>query len=100
MPATSGEFESSMDNNAQTREHAVLLKSLGVNQVIVVVNKMDMTTPPWSEERYRFIQSEIRSLLTGLQFGAKAIRFVPVSSLTGVNLNPLGPQPSESKAPK
>lgn len=98
IPATSGEFESSMSENAQTREHAVLLKALGVNQVIVVVNKMDMTTPPWSEDRYRFIQSEMRTLLTGLQFGPKAVRFVPVSSLNGINLNPLGPQSSSVSA--
>lgn len=96
IPATSGEFESSMSDNAQTREHAVLLKALGVNQVVVVINKMDMTTPPWCKDRYAFIQSEIRTMLTELQFGPKAVRFVPVSSLGGINLNPLGPQGSSS----
>jgi elongation factor 1 alpha-like protein len=85
-----------MSENAQTREHAVLLKALGVNQVIVVINKMDMTTPPWCKDRYAFIQSEMRTLLTGLQFGPKAVRFVPCSSLNGINLNPLGPQGSVS----
>jgi translation elongation factor EF-1alpha len=99
IPATSGEFESSMSANAQTREHAVLLKALGVNQVIVVINKMDMTTPPWCKDRYAFIQSEMRTLLTGLQFGPKAIRFVPVSSLNGINLNPLSQSSASASAP-
>ena len=98
IPATEGEFESSMSDNAQTREHAILLKALGVNQVIVVINKMDLTNPPWCKDRYALVQSEIRTLLTGLHFGHKAVRFVPVSSLNGINLNPLSESPMSASA--
>lgn len=88
VPATAGEFESSMGDNAQTREHAVILKALGVNQVIVIVNKMDQTQPnPWSFERFSMIQTELMKILLGLRFGEKAIRFVPVSGLEGINLH-------------
>lgn len=65
-----------MGENAQTREHAVLLKALviccpseidnsqGVNQVIIVVNKMETTSPPWSQQR--FLQIEVLSVLRKL----------------------------------
>lgn len=39
--ASPGEFERGFDKGGQTREHALLLKSLGVSQIIICVNKMD-----------------------------------------------------------
>ncbi len=44
-----GEFEAGISKNGQTREHALLAYTLGVKQLIVGVNKMDMTEPPYSE---------------------------------------------------
>lgn len=75
-----------MSDGAQTKEHAILLKALGVAQIIVVVNKMDSITPPWGQDRYRQIECELRDLLEELQFRPRAIRFVPLSGLTGENL--------------
>ena len=75
-----------MSDGAQTREHAVLLKALGVKQIIVVVNKMDNLTVPWSHERFVRIKTEVQHLLEELQFSSKVIRFVPLSGLTGENL--------------
>jgi translation elongation factor EF-1alpha len=39
-----GEFEAGFDANGQTKEHALLARSLGVGQLVVVVNKMDMVS--------------------------------------------------------
>lgn len=36
-----GEFEAGFDAGGQTREHAILARSLGVGQLIVAINKMD-----------------------------------------------------------
>jgi len=36
-----GEFEAGFDRGGQTREHLLLVRSLGVSQVIVAVNKLD-----------------------------------------------------------
>ena len=44
-----GEFEAGISKNGQTREHALLAYTLGVKQLIVGVNKMDNTEPPYSE---------------------------------------------------
>jgi elongation factor 1 alpha-like protein len=75
-----------MSDGAQTKEHAILLKALGVSQIIVVVNKMDSISPPWGQDRYSQIECELRDLLEELQFRPRAVRFVPMSGLTGENL--------------
>ncbi|CAF4835888.1 unnamed protein product, partial [Rotaria magnacalcarata] len=43
-----GEFETGFEYGGQTREHALLLRSLGVSQLICAVNKMD--TIEWSQD--------------------------------------------------
>ena len=50
-----GEFEAGISKNGQTREHALLAYTLGVKQLIVGVNKMDSTEPPYSQKRYKEI---------------------------------------------
>jgi len=49
VAAGTGEFEAGISKNGQTREHALLAFTLGVKQLIVAVNKMDSTEPPYSE---------------------------------------------------
>ncbi len=39
--ATTGEFEAGFEAGGQTREHAMLVRSLGVKQLAVAINKMD-----------------------------------------------------------
>ena len=57
VSARKGEFETGFDKGGQTREHAMLAKTLGVRQIIVLVNKMDDCN--WSQERFDFIQSKV-----------------------------------------
>lgn len=49
VAAGTGEFEAGISKNGQTREHALLAYTLGVKQLIVGVNKMDSTEPPYSD---------------------------------------------------
>lgn len=60
--ATRGEFESGFDAGGQTREHALLVRALGVGHIIVAVNKLD--TVDWSEQRYNEICATVRTFLT------------------------------------
>lgn len=41
VDAATGEFEAGFQRGGQTREHLLLVRSLGVSQVIVAVNKLD-----------------------------------------------------------
>lgn len=52
ISARKGEFEAGFERGGQTREHALLAKTLGVNTLIVAVNKMDESTVLWDQTRY------------------------------------------------
>jgi len=87
IPASVGEYEASMGPNAQTREHATLLKASGVGHVVIVVNKMDSTAPAFSSERFATIVADLgRYLLEELHFTHDQLHFVPVSAFAGENL--------------
>lgn len=45
VDAATGEFEAGFQRGGQTREHLLLVRSLGVGQVIVAVNKLDQVVP-------------------------------------------------------
>ncbi|MEP6602413.1 MAG: adenylyl-sulfate kinase [Spartobacteria bacterium] len=66
----------------QSRRHAYLLSMLGIKQVIVVVNKMDLAD--YADERFREIKSEYLQFLKEL--GMEARCFVPASAKTGENV--------------
>ena len=66
----------------QSRRHAYLLSMLGVNQVIVVVNKMDLID--YSEKRFREIEQDYRKFLQ--QLGLNALTFIPASAKQGENV--------------
>lgn len=52
----------------------MLAKALGVNQLLVVVNKLDVTDPPWSEERYEAVKAEVGPFLARTGFRPKKVR--------------------------
>lgn len=81
--ASRGEFESGFDQGGQTREHAVLLRSLGVGELLVAVNKLD--TIEWSQQRFDELSARLKTFLRK-QAGFPNVRFVPVSGLFGINL--------------
>ncbi|KAL8000384.1 putative translation protein, beta-barrel domain superfamily [Plasmopara halstedii] len=84
VPAVTGEFEAAFENSGQTKEHTLLVRSLGVSQMIVAVNKMDMVH--WDKDRFDMIVKSLSTFLQGVGFRLKNLRFVPLSGITGVNL--------------
>ena len=87
ISARKGEFESGFDKGGQTREHALLAKTLGVSYLIVVINKMDEPTVKWSKVRYDECIGKLRPFLKGCGFKIKReVKFMPISGLTGANV--------------
>jgi len=87
ISARKGEFETGFKGGGQTQEHAVLAKTLGVDRLIVVVNKMDEKTVLWSQNRYDFIIKQLCPFLKEVGFNLKTrVTFLPISGLTGANI--------------
>jgi elongation factor 1 alpha-like protein len=87
-----GNFESGL--KGQTKEHALLARSMGVQRIIVAVNKMDAVG--WSRDRFEEIEQQISSFLTTAGFQAKNIAFVPCSGFRGDNVTRRSDDPNAS----
>nr|XP_032815419.1 elongation factor 1-alpha 1-like [Petromyzon marinus] len=81
-----GEFEAGISKNGQTREHALLAFTLGVKQLIVGVNKMDSTEPPFSNGRFDEIVKEVSSYIKKIGYNPASVAFVPISGWHGDNM--------------
>ena len=86
ISAKRGEYEAGINPGGQTREHAFLAKTLGVNQMVVAVNKMDDNTVNWSQQRYEEVKDGVSRLLKMVGYDPSKIYFVPTSGWTGDNL--------------
>jgi len=86
ISAKKGEFEAGTNPGGQTREHAFLAKTLGVNQIVVAVNKMDDPTVAWSEQRFQEVRDGVTRLLQMVGYDTSKTNFVPTSGWGGDNL--------------
>ncbi|XXG95976.1 hypothetical protein Hte_002253 [Hypoxylon texense] len=82
VDATTGAFEAGL--KGQTREHSLLLRSMGVSRIIVAINKLD--TVGWSQARFDEISQQVSGFLSATGFQLKNVSFVPVSGLLGDNI--------------
>ena len=68
----------------QTREHILLAKQVGVPQIVVFLNKVDMLGEADRAEILELVEMELRDLLTKYGFPGDEIPFVPGSALKAV----------------
>ncbi len=71
---------------AQTIEHVFLIKTLGVNQLVVAISKMDDPTVNYSQERFEEVKAQVAELLRKVGYNPDKIPFIPVSGLKGDNV--------------
>ena len=92
VPAEAGGFETAVargdhstgEVQGQTRQHARLLGLLGIEKLIVGVNKMDSCD--WSEQRFNEIKEEMTKMIQQAGFKPKQVPFIPYSGFAGENL--------------
>ncbi|WQF86266.1 Putative translation protein, beta-barrel domain superfamily [Colletotrichum destructivum] len=87
ISARRGEYETGFERGGQTREHAMLAKTQGVNKLIVAINKMDDATVEWSHERYQECTSKLSQFLKGTGYNLKTdVFFIPVAAQQSINI--------------
>lgn len=73
---------------AQSRRHAHIVKLLGIRQLVLAVNKMDLVD--YDEAIYRAIEKDFLAFANDI--GASAVTCIPVSALTGCNVTQNSPE--------
>ena len=68
----------------QTKEHVFLSKTLGINQLIIAVNKMDLVD--YSEDKFNMLKEEVGNLIRTVGFNPDTVPFIPVSAFEGDNI--------------
>lgn len=94
VPANKGGFETSIAKGnhkkgqvqGQTRQHARLCHLLGIEQLIVGINKMDAPSVNYAKGRFDEIKAEVDKMLTKIGYKTKKIPFIPLSGFKGDNL--------------
>ncbi|OAY68699.1 HBS1-like protein [Ananas comosus] len=86
VDASIGSFEAGMSGNGvgQTKEHAQLTRSFGVEHIIIAVNKMDVVD--FSKERFELIKSQLGLFLCSCGFKELSMTWVPLSAMENQNL--------------
>jgi len=75
----------------QTREHAALAFTLGVDQIVVAINKMDLVN--FDRTAYERLRQDLISLLSGIGYrGADRLPYVPVAAFHGDNVTKPSPR--------
>lgn len=97
ISARKGEFETGFERGGQTREHAMLAKTSGVRQMVVVINKLDdpsvlKSDGTWSEERFKECKTKLEPYLKQVGWNPKGLVWIPVSGITGHNLKEKAPE--------
>jgi len=75
---------------AQTKEHMFLARTLGVKQMIVAINKMDDTKPPYDKSRYETVKADVEKLAKSVGYKEDQLQFLPVSAFVGDNVKEKG----------
>lgn len=69
---------------AQTKEHAFLARTLGVDQIVVAINKMDEVN--YDKAKYEKVKEEVDKLLKSIGYKDEQLQYVPVSAFRGDNV--------------
>ncbi|HLD00220.1 MAG TPA: translation elongation factor EF-1 subunit alpha [Candidatus Nanoarchaeia archaeon] len=72
--------------NAQTIEHLKLSKIFGVGQLLVAINKMDISGVVFSEKRFKEVIEDVKRHAAQAGWNVNTLRFIPIASFPGENM--------------
>ncbi|HET6458860.1 MAG TPA: translation elongation factor EF-1 subunit alpha [Nitrosopumilaceae archaeon] len=84
LSAKEGETDTAIAPGGQAREHAFLLRTLGVGQLIVAINKMDDSN--YSEQAFKVAKEKAEKLVKSVGYKLENVPIVPVSGWKGDNV--------------
>lgn len=84
IDSISGAFDAGFNRGGQTQEHAILARSMGIDRILVAVNKLDVVH--WSKDRYDYISSLVVPFLEEIGYKEDNITILPISGLQGDNV--------------
>ncbi len=68
----------------QTQEHVFLARTLGIGEMIIAVNKMDLVD--YEQSSYEETKDEVEGLLNQVRFDTDSVKYIPVSAFEGDNI--------------
>jgi len=68
----------------QTKEHVFLARTLGITQIIIAINKMDVVK--YDEKRFNEVKTEMSNLIKMVGYKPEETQFIPISSIQGINI--------------
>lgn len=81
----------------QTKEHVFLARTLGINQLIIGVNKMDVVK--YDEERFNEVKEQLSQLIKMVGYKPEDTKFIPMSAFAGDNVGELSENTPWYKGP-
>ncbi|MBT0733620.1 translation elongation factor EF-1 subunit alpha [Methanoculleus bourgensis] len=81
----------------QTKEHVFLSRTLGINQLIIGINKMDVVK--YDEKRYNEVKDQLSQLIKMVGYKPENTKFIPMSSFVGDNIGKLSENTPWYKGP-
>lgn len=75
---------------AQTKEHMFLARTLGVKQMIVAINQMDATQPPYDKAKYEEVKGQVDKLAKSVGYKDEQLQYIPCSAFAGDNVKEKG----------
>jgi len=69
----------------QTKEHVYLAMTLGIRQLIIAVNKMDLVN--YAEDKFNEVKDEVSTLIASIGYKPADVPFIPISAFEGDNIS-------------
>lgn len=79
-------FEAGFSKYGQTHEDLLLAHTMGVKQIVICINKMDVLNMPYCERRFNEIFEKRKPYLSKIGYNNKKIEFIPTSGLVSDNM--------------